>query len=148
MRKVIAVIPGDGIGPEITFEAQKALAAVGARFGHDFEATVYPVGGAAYDLCGDCLPDTTLAACRAADAVLLGAVGGPKWDALPAEQRPERRALLRHSFGLTAEADAVEAAVGRVLARGVRTPDIAAPGAPAVSTSDMGDTVAEEIARR
>lgn len=102
MRKVIAVIPGDGIGPEITFEAQKALAAVGARFGHDFEATVYPVGGAAYDLCGDCLPDTTLAACRAADAVLLGAVGGPKWDALPAERRPERRALLtlRAELGL------------------------------------------------
>lgn len=56
--------------------------------------------------------------------------------------------MLRHSFGLTAEADAVETAVARVLAHGVRTPDIAAPGAPAVSTSDMGDTVAEEIARR
>lgn len=102
MRKVIAVIPGDGIGQEIAFEAQKVLDAVARRFGHDFEMTVYPVGGAAYDLCGDCLPGATLAACRAADAVLLGAVGGPKWDALPAERRPERRALLtlRAELGL------------------------------------------------
>ncbi len=102
MKKTIAVIPGDGIGPEITGEAMKALAAVGKRFGHEFEMTVYPVGGAAYDLCGDCLPDATLAACRAADAILLGAVGGPKWDALPAEKRPERRALLtlRSELGL------------------------------------------------
>lgn len=102
MKKTIAVIPGDGIGPEIVAEAMKALAAVGKRFGHTFDMTVYPVGGAAYDLCGDCLPDTTLAACRAADAILLGAVGGPKWDALPAEKRPERRALLtlRAELGL------------------------------------------------
>ncbi len=102
MKKTIAVIPGDGIGPEIVREAQKALAAVASRFGHDFEMSVYPVGGAAYDLCGDCLPDATLAACRAADAILLGAVGGPKWDALPAEKRPERRALLtlRAELGL------------------------------------------------
>lgn len=102
MKKTIAVIPGDGIGPEIVAEAMKALAAVGKRFGHTFDMTVYPVGGTAYDLCGDCLPDTTLAACRAADAILLGAVGGPKWDALPAEKRPERRALLtlRAELGL------------------------------------------------
>ena len=63
-----------------------------------------PVGGAAYDTCGDCLPETTLAACQAADAILLGAVGGPKWDALPPEKRPERRALLglRAQLGLFA----------------------------------------------
>jgi 3-isopropylmalate dehydrogenase len=66
--------------------------------------TEHPIGGAAYDLCGDCLPNETLAACKAADAILLGAVGGPKWDALPAPQRPERRALLtlRSELGLFA----------------------------------------------
>lgn len=104
MKAKIAVLPGDGVGPEIVAEAVKVLAAVARRFGHDFEMTEYPIGGAAYDLCGDCLPDSTLAACRAADAVLLGAVGGPKWDALPPGKRPERRALLglRSKLGLFA----------------------------------------------
>ncbi len=102
MKKTIAVIPGDGVGPEIVGEAVKVLAATAKKFGHDFEMTTYPVGGAAYDLYGDCLPDTTLAACKAADAVLLGAVGGPKWDSLPGPQRPEKRALLtlRKELGL------------------------------------------------
>lgn len=102
MKKTIAVIPGDGVGPEIVGEAVKVLAATAKKFGHDFEMTTYPVGGAAYDLCGDCLPAATLAACKAADAVLLGAVGGPKWDALPGPQRPEKRALLtlRKELGL------------------------------------------------
>ncbi len=102
MKKTIAVIPGDGVGPEIVGEAVKVLAATAKKFGHDFEMTTYPVGGAAYDLCGDCLPETTLAACKAADAVLLGAVGGPKWDSLPGPQRPEKRALLtlRKELGL------------------------------------------------
>ena len=104
MKAKIAILPGDGVGPEIVAEAVKALDAVARRFGHDFEMTEHPVGGAAYDLCGDCLPDATLAACQAADAVLLGAVGGPKWDALPPEKRPERRALLglRAKLGLFA----------------------------------------------
>ncbi len=102
MKKTIAVIPGDGVGPEIVGEAVKVLAATAKKFGQDFEMTTYPVGGAAYDLCGDCLPAATLAACKAADAVLLGAVGGPKWDALPGPQRPEKRALLtlRKELGL------------------------------------------------
>ena len=104
MKANIVLLPGDGVGPEIVAEAAKALKAVATRFGHDFEMTEHPVGGAAHDLCGDCLPDTTLAACKAADAVLLGAVGGPKWDALPPEKRPERRALLtlRSELGLFA----------------------------------------------
>ena len=104
MKARIAVIPGDGIGPEIVAEAVKVLAAVARRFGHDFEMVEHPAGGAANDLCGDCLPAATLAACKAADAVLLGAVGGPKWDALPAPRRPERRALLtlRAELGLFA----------------------------------------------
>ena len=104
MKANIAVLPGDGVGPEIVAEAVKVLEAIAKWFGHDFAMTVHPVGGAAYDLCGDCLPDTTLAACKAADAVLLGAVGGPKWDALPPDRRPERRALLtlRSELGLFA----------------------------------------------
>ena len=104
MKAHIAILPGDGVGPEIVAEAVKVLKAVATRFGHDFEMTEHPVGGAAHDLCGDCLPDATLAACKAADAVLLGAVGGPRWDALPPEKRPERRALLtlRSELGLFA----------------------------------------------
>ena len=104
MEARIAVLPGDGIGPEIVAEAVKVLRAVERRFGHRFEMKECPIGGAAYDLCGDCLPEETLAACKAADAVLLGAVGGPKWDALPVPQRPERRALLtlRAELGLFA----------------------------------------------
>ena len=104
MKANIAVLPGDGVGPEIVAETVKVLEAVAKRFGHDFAMTVHPVGGAAHDLCGDCLPDATLAACKAADAVLLGAVGGPKWDALPTAERPERRALLtlRSELGLFA----------------------------------------------
>lgn len=102
MKMRIAVIAGDGIGPEIMTEAVKVLRAVADRFGHTVELAEYPVGGAAYDRCGDCLPDETLQACRAAEAVLLGAVGGPRWDTLPAAQRPERRALLtlRSELGL------------------------------------------------
>lgn len=97
--KKIAILPGDGIGPEIVAEAVKVLKAVG-----DFEFDERLVGGAAYDTVGDCLPDATLEATKNADAVLLGAVGGPKWDALPAEKRPERRALLtlRSELGLFA----------------------------------------------
>lgn len=97
--KNIAILPGDGIGPEIVAEAVKVLRAVG-----DFSLEEHLVGGAAYDALGDCLPDATLAAAKAADAVLLGAVGGPKWDALPAELRPEKRALLtlRSELGLFA----------------------------------------------
>jgi 3-isopropylmalate dehydrogenase len=102
--KKIAVLPGDGIGPETVAEALKALRAAEAKFGAKFDIEEFPVGGAAYDMCGDCLPDETLAAAKGADAVLLGAVGGPKWDSLAPEQRPERRALLtlRSELGLFA----------------------------------------------
>lgn len=104
MRKTIAVIKGDGIGPEIVSEAVAVLAKTAAKFGHDFTFDERLVGGAAYDATGDCLPDETLAACKGADAVLLGAVGGPKWDALPGPKRPEKRALLtiRKELGLFA----------------------------------------------
>ncbi|MGN0833671.1 MAG: 3-isopropylmalate dehydrogenase [Kiritimatiellia bacterium] len=104
MNGKIAVVAGDGIGPEIVGEAVLVLKRVAEKFGHGFAFDEKLVGGAAYDACGDCLPDATLAACRNADAVLLGAVGGPKWDALPGPQRPEKRALLtlRKELGLFA----------------------------------------------
>ena len=100
--KSIVVLPGDGVGPEIVAEAVKVLKAVAVKFGHDFALQTHLIGGAAIDATGRALPDETLAACQTADAVLLGAVGGPKWDALPAEQRPERAALLplRSALGL------------------------------------------------
>ena len=102
MKKSIAVLPGDGIGPEIVREAVRVIEAVAKMFGHTFAMAEHPVGGAAHDLCGDCLPATTLAAAKHADAVLLGAVGGPRWDSLPAAERPEKRALLalRKELGL------------------------------------------------
>ena len=104
MKKKIAVIAGDGIGPEIVGEAVKVLTKIAGRFGHEFLFDEKLVGGAAYDVFGDCLPADTLAACQSADAVLLGAVGGPKWDSLPGPQRPEKRALLtlRKELGLFA----------------------------------------------
>ena len=99
--KRIVALPGDGIGPEIVAEALKVLEALRTRFGLKFSVETLPVGGCAYDLCGKCLPDETLAACKAADAVLLGAVGGPKWDSLPGAERPERALLgLRSGLGL------------------------------------------------
>ncbi len=104
MKAKIAVTPGDGIGPEIVAEAVKVLKAVAEKYGHDLAMETHLVGGAAYDQCGDCLPEESLAACKAADAVLLGAVGGPKYDKLPGPQRPEKRALLtlRKELGLFA----------------------------------------------
>lgn len=103
MNYRIAVIPGDGIGPEVTTQAVRVLEAVGETFGHRFEFESYPAGGNAIDLSGACLPETTVAGCQAADAVLLGAVGGPKWDHLPGDQRPEMALLgLRKRLGLYA----------------------------------------------
>lgn len=100
----IAVLPGDGIGVEIVPQAVKALNAISEKFGHQFEFTDALVGGAAYDECGHPLPEETLEVCRAADAVLLGAIGGPKWDNLPVHLRPEVGALLplRKELGLFA----------------------------------------------
>lgn len=100
----IAVLPGDGIGVEIVPEAVKALQAVGEKFNHQFEYTEALVGGAAYDAVGHPLPESTLQVCRASDAVLLGAIGGPKWEQLPVHLRPEVGALLplRKELGLYA----------------------------------------------
>ena len=99
----IAVIRGDGIGPEVIDETIKVLNAVGDRFGHRFNYHDVLAGGAAIDAIGKCLPEETVAAAKAADAVLLGAVGGPKWDDLPGDERPERALLgLRKELGLFA----------------------------------------------
>jgi 3-isopropylmalate dehydrogenase len=100
----IAVLPGDGIGVEIVPEALKALQAIGERFGHEFQFTEALIGGAAFDAVGHPLPASTLEVCRASDAILLGAIGGPKWDNLPVHLRPEVGALLplRKELGLYA----------------------------------------------
>ena len=94
MTKKIAVLPGDGIGPEIVAEAVKVLVCLRKDFGLAIETEQAAIGGAGYDAAGDPLPETTLALAKQADAVLLGAVGGFKYDTLPREKRPER-GLLR-----------------------------------------------------
>jgi len=104
VSKKIAVLPGDGIGPEVCRQAVKVLEAVAGRFGHHFEMQSYLMGACAIDATGNPLPDETLEACRAADAVLLGAIGDPKYDNDPtAKVRPEQGLLrLRKSLGLFA----------------------------------------------
>jgi 3-isopropylmalate dehydrogenase len=103
MPATIVLLPGDGIGPEVTAEARRVLMKVAAAFEHDFVFDERPMGGNAIDAYGDPLPDSTLEACRAADAVILGAVGGPKWDDPTAKTRPEAGLLaLRKELGLFA----------------------------------------------
>ena len=94
MKKTICLLPGDGIGPEILAEGVKVLKAAAEKFSHDFTFDTALIGGAAIDGAGDPLPEETVRKCRAADAVFLAAVGGPKWDALAPEKRPEK-GLLR-----------------------------------------------------
>lgn len=89
----IATIPGDGIGPDIVREGCRALDAIGKKYGHVFNYTEVLAGGAALDATGEPLPQATLDTCCASDAVLLGAVGGPKWDVLPGNKRPEKALL-------------------------------------------------------
>lgn len=95
----IAVIPGDGIGPEVTGAACEILLAVGRKYGHEFAFEELLAGGCAIDATGEALPAATLLACQKSDSVLLGAVGGWKWDDLPGNKRPER-ALLDLRGGL------------------------------------------------
>ncbi|NLO81954.1 MAG: 3-isopropylmalate dehydrogenase [Clostridiales bacterium] len=99
----IAVIPGDGIGPEVIEQTIVVLNAVGRKWGHRFCFENVLMGGAALDTVGVPLPEETLEICRASDAVLLGAVGGPKWDDLPGNLRPEAGLLgIRKGLGLFA----------------------------------------------
>ena len=103
MKATIAVLAGDGIGEEVTAEAVRTLTAVAARFGHAFEFQPGLLGGAAIDATGQALPPATLALTEVADAILLGAVGGPKWSAPDAKVRPEQGLLqLRKALGLFA----------------------------------------------
>ncbi|EOV8087469.1 3-isopropylmalate dehydrogenase [Providencia huaxiensis] len=90
----IAVLPGDGIGPEVMAQAHKVLAAISKRFAITINTTEYDVGGAAIDNHGEPLPQATVKGCEEADAVLFGSVGGPKWEHLPPDSQPERGALL------------------------------------------------------
>ena len=110
MKASIAVLPGDGIGPEVTAEAVRILGVIGERFGHDFQFTEALIGGAAIDGTGSALPPRTIDACRSSDAVLLGAVGGPKWSDPGARVRPEQGLLdLRRTLGLYANLRPVRA---------------------------------------
>jgi len=103
MNARIIVLPGDGVGPEVTEQAVRALQAVAERFGHTFAFEEGLIGGVAIDRTGDALPDETLDRCKASDAVLLGAVGGPKWDDPNAAVRPEQGLLkIRKELGLYA----------------------------------------------
>jgi len=103
MQAEIVVLPGDGIGPEVTRAAVRVLHAIGERYGHRFNTHQHLIGGAAIDATGEPLPAATLDACRKADAVLLGAVGGPKWSHPQAKVRPEQGLLaIRKALGLYA----------------------------------------------
>ena len=103
MKYNIAVVAGDGIGPDIVREAKKVLDQVGIKFGHEFQYNEVLAGGCAIDATGKCLPEETLEICRNSDSVLLGAVGGPKWDNLPGSERPEQALLgIRKHLGLFA----------------------------------------------
>jgi 3-isopropylmalate dehydrogenase len=102
MKATIVTLPGDGIGPEVVQAGRAALELIASRFGHTFTFDERLMGGCAIDATGSALPDDTLEACKRADAVLLGAVGGPKWDP-PAKVRPEQGLLaLRRGLGLYA----------------------------------------------
>ena len=93
MKLNIALLKGDGIGPEIVDSAVRVLEKIGAKFGHEFCFTPYLIGGIAIDTVGEPLPQETVTGCLASDSVLLGAVGGPKWDNLPGNVRPEKALL-------------------------------------------------------
>ena len=93
MEMNIALLKGDGIGPEIVESAVEVLKATGEKYGHTFNFTPYLIGGCAIDATGAPLPQETVDGCLAADSVLLGAVGGPKWDTLPGNMRPEKALL-------------------------------------------------------
>jgi len=101
MKKTIVLLPGDGIGPEVTAAAANVLKECAREFHHQFDFQEQPIGGSAIDLTGTPLPNATIDACRRVDAVFLGAVGGPKWDSLPVGKRPESGLLaLRQGLGL------------------------------------------------
>ena len=128
MKYNIALVPGDGIGPEIVGATVEVLKITAGKFGHDFAFNTYLAGGSALDEFGVPLPQETVDGCLASDSVLLGAVGGPKWDAVPNHMRPEKALLgLRKALGLYTNLR--PAAIQPALAEAcVLRPDIAAKG--------------------
>lgn len=101
MNYRIALLKGDGIGPEIVDSACLVLSKIGEKYGHTFTFTPYLMGGCAIDTYGEPLPQVTIDGCLDSDSVLLGAVGGPKWDNLPGHLRPEKGLLgIRAALGL------------------------------------------------
>ena len=128
MKYNIALVPGDGIGPEIVGAAVEVLKTVADKFGHEFVFNTYLAGGSALDEFGIPLPQETVDGCLASDSVLLGAVGGPKWDEVPNHMRPEKALLgLRKALGLYTNLR--PAAIQPALAEAcVLRPDIAEKG--------------------
>jgi 3-isopropylmalate dehydrogenase len=103
LKSRIVLLPGDGIGPEVVSQALRVLKAIASRFGHQFEFAEHLIGGIAIDQTGEALPEETTVACKSSDAILLGAVGGPKWDDPNARTRPEAGLLkIRKDLGLFA----------------------------------------------
>lgn len=103
MKYNIAVIKGDGIGKEVVTEALKVLDKIGEKYGHKFNYTEVLAGGSAIDEVGVPLPEDTIKLCKESDSIILGAVGGPKWDSMPSDKRPEKAILgLRKELGLFA----------------------------------------------
>jgi 3-isopropylmalate dehydrogenase len=121
LAKIIALLPGDGVGPEVVAQAERVLRAVGERGGHDFDLRRAPVGGAAIELFGDPLPVETLELCSEADAILLGAVGGPQWSDPSMRVRPEQGLLrLRQELELFANLRPVKSLPGLASASPIR----------------------------
>ncbi len=113
MKANITLLPGDGIGPEIVAAARLVLDAIEKKYGHEFSYDEQLLGGIAIDETGTALPDATIASCKAADAILLGAVGGPKWDDPKAKVRPEQGLLgMRKALGLYANIRPVKMVAG------------------------------------
>jgi 3-isopropylmalate dehydrogenase len=119
----IAVLAGDGIGPEVMAVALDVLGAVSQRHGFEIVHEEFPVGGAAIDLFDEALPESTLKGCREAQAILFGSVGGPKWESLPPPKQPERAALLplRKHFGLYANLRPAKCYPGLLYASPIKT---------------------------
>jgi 3-isopropylmalate dehydrogenase len=103
LQSNIVLLPGDGIGPEVVQQGVRVLQSIASKFGHHFEFSEHLIGGIAIDETGDALPNSTIVACKSSDAILLGAVGGPKWDDPNAKTRPEAGLLkIRKELGLFA----------------------------------------------
>ena len=149
MHARIAVLPGDGVGPEVTDSALAVLRALAERFNHHFEFTQGLIGGAAIDAVGDPLPPETIAACSNADAVLLGAVGGPQWSHTNSELRPEQGLLrLRRELGVYANVRPVTPDPSLIGASPLRPEllDGVDVGSAAILDDNINGVVAAEVA--